>query len=79
MKKIVFIFSFLFASFFGFAQTFDTVLLLYNGPSDKRINLVILGDGYDITEQDTFITDATQLTNYRFSKLSSSNLYSKHL
>ncbi|HLW14414.1 MAG TPA: M64 family metallopeptidase [Flavobacteriaceae bacterium] len=66
MKKTVWIFLFFCTSIIGFTQTFDTVLLLDNGPSDKRINLVVLGDGYDASEQDVFMADATQLIDYLF-------------
>lgn len=68
MRTILLLFLFLYVSNVVLAQTFETVLLRDNGPSAKRINLVVLGDGYDIDEQDTFITDATQLTNYLFTK-----------
>lgn len=66
MRKTVLLFIFFFTAYLGFAQSFDTVLLQDNGPSDKRINLVVLGDGYDADEQDVFMADATQLINYLF-------------
>lgn len=68
MRKILLLILFLCVSKIGLAQTFETVLIQDNGPSDKRINLVVLGDGYDANEQDIFIADATQLTNYLFTK-----------
>ena len=55
-------------SFFGFSQEFETVMLRDNGPSDRRINLVILGDGYNASEQNQFISDAMSLTDYLFTK-----------
>lgn len=73
MKKTILTFLFFCATIIGFSQTFDTVLLLDNGPSDKRINLVVLGDGYDASEQEAFIADATELTNYLFTKPPFSN------
>ncbi|HLS12784.1 MAG TPA: M64 family metallopeptidase [Flavobacteriaceae bacterium] len=66
MRKSVFLFQFFIISLVGFAQSFDTVLLRDNGPSDKRINLVVLGDGYDMDEQDVFMDDATELVDYLF-------------
>src|SRR5690625_7944457 len=66
MRKSVFLFQFFIISLVGFAQSFDTVLLRDNGPSDKRINLVVLGDGYDMDEQDVFMDDATVLVDYLF-------------
>lgn len=73
MKKSVLIFLIFYTTIIGYAQTFETVLLRDNGPSDTRINLVVLGDGYDASEQDVFIADATQLTNYLFAKPPFSN------
>ena len=66
MRKSIFLFLFFFIFFVGFAQSFDTVLLRDNGPSDKRINLVVLGDGYNASEQEVFMTDATNLIDYLF-------------
>lgn len=50
------------------AQVFDTTQILNNGDSSKRINLVILGDGYTTNQQATFVTDATKVSDYLFSK-----------
>jgi hypothetical protein len=41
------------------AQVLPVVQLKNNGPNDKRINIVYLGDGYTSAEQAKFITDAT--------------------
>ena len=65
MKKLL---LFLFASQFCFAQVFETVPIIENGPRDKRINMVVLGDGFTTTEQNDFMTNATSLVNYVFSK-----------
>mgnify|MGYP003593625600 CR=1 FL=1 len=65
MKKLL---LFLFASQFCFAQVFETVPIIENGPRDKRINMVVLGDGFTTTEQNDFMTNATSLVNYGFSK-----------
>ena len=40
------------------AQTFDVDTLLWNGDINKRVNLVILGDGYQQSEMTKFATDA---------------------
>ncbi|NMH87752.1 T9SS type A sorting domain-containing protein [Flavivirga algicola] len=50
------------------AQTFDMDTIKFSGDSDKRINLVILSEGYQTTELTQFITDATNLTNDMFSQ-----------
>lgn len=59
MKKIILGFlSLLFVSFHTIGQTFDVDTLVLNGNINKYINLVYLGDGYTISEQSKFITDA---------------------
>jgi len=48
-----------------FSQTILSVdTLVKNGPIDKRINLVILGDGFTTAQMPQFINSATSLTNY---------------
>lgn len=51
-----------------FSQPFDVVNIKDSGSDDKRINLVILSDGYQTSELDQFITDATSFTNAMFSQ-----------
>ncbi|HCN12707.1 MAG TPA: M64 family metallopeptidase [Kaistella sp.] len=65
MKKIL---LFLLMSQLCFSQVFETVPIILNGPRDKRINMVVLGDGFTAGQQDNFIADATSLVNYIFSK-----------
>lgn len=55
------------------AQTFETVPVIQTGPRDKRINLVIMGDGYTSSQQATFTQDVTNIANYLFSKAPYSN------
>ena len=55
------------------AQIFDLVPLIENGPRDKRINLVIVGDGYTASEQSTFLTDASFVSDYLMDKVPYSN------
>jgi len=43
-------------------QQFDKDTLLYNGNSNKRINLVILSDGYTNNELSKFVTDASNFS-----------------
>ncbi|RYM34210.1 T9SS type A sorting domain-containing protein [Brumimicrobium glaciale] len=77
MKKIILLpFVLLFCGV-TFSQVFDTIVLHNSGPSDKRINLVILGDGYTSADQGKFITDATGLKDYLFTKVPYSN-YSEY-
>jgi hypothetical protein len=49
-------------------QTFPVSSILNNGSDSKHINYVILGDGYTSSQQSTFITDATSITNDLFSQ-----------
>ena len=52
---------FLFISNIFFGQTFPVKAIIDNGPRDKRINIVFLGDGYQITEMQKYQKDV-QLT-----------------
>lgn len=65
MKKLLF---FLLTTQFCFAQVFETIPIVQNGPSSKRINMVILGDGFTAGQQDDFITNANSLITYLFGK-----------
>lgn len=65
MKKILLL---LLMSQMCFSQVFETVPIIENGPRDKRINMVVLGDGFTAAQQGNFIADATTLVNYIFNK-----------
>lgn len=66
MKNLIlFVLIFVFNGW-SFGQVFDTIVLHSSGPTDKRINLVIMGDGYTVADQGKFVTDATGLKNYLF-------------
>lgn len=65
MKKLL---LFLIVSQLCFSQVFETTALIENGPRDKRINMVVLGDGFTTAQQADFITNATTLVNYIFAK-----------
>lgn len=69
--KIHHILSFLIVccnTIFSFSQPFEIVNIKNSGSDDKRINLVILGDGYQTNELDEFITDATSFTSAMFAQ-----------
>ena len=68
MKQLITFLIYLFCVTFIPAQTFDVETIKYEGNDDKRINLVILGDGYQTSELDQFITDATSFTTEMFSQ-----------
>ena len=65
MKKLLF---FLLISHFSLAQVFQTTPIIQNGPNSKRINMVVLGDGFTAAQQTDFLANATTLVNYIFSK-----------
>ncbi|KEY18442.1 peptidase M64 domain-containing protein [Kaistella antarctica] len=65
MKKILLL---LMISQLCFSQVFETVPILENGPRDKRINMVILGDGFTAGQQADFVADASNLVDYLFNK-----------
>jgi hypothetical protein len=48
------------------AQGFTMDTLLWNGPADKRINVVILGDGYQEVELNKFVADAKAFSGALF-------------
>ncbi len=51
---------------YGIAQTFQMDTILYKGNINQYINIVIMGDGYTVDEQNKFISDARNLSNYLF-------------
>ncbi|MBK8364980.1 MAG: hypothetical protein IPL24_15340 [Bacteroidetes bacterium] len=57
------------------AQVFKVDTLLYNGDPDNRINLVIMGDGYTISDTTLFRTNAMSVMNY-FISTPPFNMYS---
>ncbi|QOW11514.1 T9SS type A sorting domain-containing protein [Kaistella flava (ex Peng et al. 2021)] len=65
MKKIL---LFLIISQLCFSQVFETTAIFESGSRDKRINMVVLGDGFTAEQQADFIANATSLVNYVFSK-----------
>lgn len=65
MKKIFFL-CFITLSQFTYTQIFDMVRIKQSGSNARRINLVILSDGYQSNELDKFVTDATNLSNSLF-------------
>jgi len=74
MKKIIFpILIQMIVLNYGNAQTFQVDTLQYKGDINKYINIVIMGDGYTTAEQNNFISDATNLSNYLFAQSPWSN------
>ena len=51
----------------NYAQVFEVVPIQNSGNPNKYINLVIMGDGYTVDQQDDFIETATNISNYLFS------------
>ncbi len=74
MKKIIFpILIQMLVLNYANAQTFQVDTLQYKGDVNKYINIVIMGDGYTTAEQNKFISDATNLSNYLFAQSPWSN------
>lgn len=67
MKQLALFAYLLYSLQFVTAQVFDMETIKYSGADDNRINLVILSEGYQTSELDQFITDATNYTNTMFS------------
>ena len=68
MRYFLFYIVFLFNTYFISAQIFDVETIKYSGGNDKRINLVILSEGYQTSELSQFKTDAESLSNEMFSQ-----------
>ena len=68
MKCFLIFILFFFNADFISAQIFDLDTIHFSGNSDKRINLVILSEGYQEAELSQFITDATNFSNAMFSQ-----------
>jgi len=58
---------------FVFSQTFEVETIKTSGSDDKRINLVILSEGYQASEMTQFETDALNFMNDMFSQEPFSN------
>lgn len=65
MKKLLLL---LLMSQLCLSQVFETIPIIENGPRDKRINMVVMGDGFTSDQQGDFVTNATSLVNYIFNK-----------
>jgi hypothetical protein len=72
MKKHILLFLLL-ISFSAQSQVFDVDTLHYSGDPDRYINFVIVGDGYTVSEQDSFHKTAISLKNALFSQVPFSN------
>ncbi|WP_421764814.1 M64 family metallopeptidase [Ekhidna sp.] len=66
MKYLLLLTLVLLASNISPAQEYKLDTLLFNGPSVDRINYVILGDGYLVSQMSLFLDDAQTLTNKLF-------------
>lgn len=73
MKKLLLLILISYNFQFIFSQTFDVEAIKSSGDVDKRINFVILGDGYQTSEFDKFETDATAFMDDLFSQEPFSN------
>lgn len=68
MKKLLLLTCLIFNLQLIFSQNFEVQTIKNSGDNDKRINLVILGDGYLATELSQFESDATAFMNDMFSQ-----------
>lgn len=68
MKQLLFFIVLFFNLQTVSAQIFDVESIMVSGDDDKRINLVILSEGYQNGELNQFITDATSFTNDLFNQ-----------
>ncbi|MEL0652791.1 M64 family metallopeptidase [Algibacter sp. TI.3.09] len=68
MKNAFFLFFVLVNFQFTGAQVFTTEIIKNSGDNSKRINLVILSEGYQVSEFAKFKTDAVNYTNNMFNE-----------
>lgn len=69
MKKLIYAFvAFIFTINFSKSQLLKVDTISFKGDVNKYINFVIMGDGYTLTEQDKFVSDARKLTDYLFTQ-----------
>ncbi len=68
MKKLLLFFVVFLNLHFVISQTFEVSAIKNSGDADKRINLVILSDGYQTNELSQFEVDATNFMNDMFSQ-----------
>ncbi len=67
MKKAILLGTCLLMNTFS-AQQFETIPIMEHGAKEKRIKLVIMGDGFTANEQDILKEEATKVANYLFTK-----------
>jgi len=53
---------------YSLAQMFEVEPLVSNGDIEKYINIVVLGDGYTASEQEKFVADAQDFSDYLFTQ-----------
>ncbi|WP_179339959.1 T9SS type A sorting domain-containing protein [Winogradskyella ludwigii] len=68
MKKLLLLILLSYNFQFVYSQIFDVQSIKNSGADDKRINLVILSDGYQTSELPQFEIDATNFMNDMFSQ-----------
>jgi len=77
MRKAVLALVLLLAEINTVAQVFDMDTIVFNGDSEKLINIVILSDGYTADELSKFVTDASTYSTAFFNEVPFSN-YEKY-
>ena len=73
MKRTLLLLLLIYNFQLAFSQSFEVQAIKTSGDNDKRINLVILSEGYQESEMTKFHTDATNLMNDMFSQEPFSN------
>ena len=66
MKNTLILFFVTFLGIQSFSQTFDIDTIKYSGDVNKRINIVLLADGYQTAELDQFIIDVNNFISGLF-------------
>lgn len=66
MKRLILLLASITAYSFSYSQSFPVSSIFYNGDDDKRINIVVLSDGYQESELLQFLSDAEGFSNALF-------------
>lgn len=67
-RKVLILLLLLAAMFNGYSQVFEVEPIKISGSDDKRINLVVLSEGYQSSEFTDFIDDVISFSNAMFSQ-----------
>ena len=66
MNKLLLLISSFLLCGTAISQVFDVETIWQSGPTDNRVNIILLGDGYTAAEQGDFVADAQAIFDGMF-------------